>query len=167
MQTPSERSERTAPTEQQDAVQRTRWTTAPSSEPTPSVNRGWRLFAATMILIGGFFNVVDGLIAVFDTNYYVTISQTGNGPQLVVTDNLNTWGWVAFGMGIVMLITAGGIYLTTTAGQVVGVIIAGANMIFQLAFLPVFPIWALIMILVDVLVIYGLVARYRDTTSLA
>lgn len=120
-----------------------------------------------MILIGGIFNIVDGLIAVFDTHYYVTITQTTNGPQLVVTNNLNTWGWVAFGMGCAMVLIAAAIYLTTTIGQVLGVIVAGLNMIFQLAFLPVFPLWAILMILVDVLVIYGLVARYRDTTAVA
>lgn len=167
MQTPSEQSEVTAPKEHPDgATGRTRWTSVPSAA-VPPANPGWRLFAGTMILIGGVLNLVDGLIAVFDTSYYVRIAQTGNGPQLVVTNDLKTWGWVAFAMGLVMMVTAGAIYLATTVGQVFGVIICGANMVFQLAFLPVFPIWALVMMLVDVLVIYGLVARYRDAASLA
>ena len=166
MQTPSDRPDPVSASDQQASSQSQRTLRAAPAPTTPAVHHGWRIFAATMILIGGAFNVVDGIIAIFDTNYYLSIVQTSNGAQLVVTNNLHTWGWVAFIMGLVMVVTAGAIYLGTIAGRVIGVVLAGANMIFQLVFLPVYPLWALVMILVDVLVIYGLVARYDIEESM-
>lgn len=160
MQRSSDRPEEVA-TQDQPAPSHLRAAPAPA---VPASRPGWRIFAATMILIGGIFNLVDGIIAVFDTNYYVSITQTSNGPQLVVTNSLDTWGWVFFGMGVFMICVSGAIFYETMAGRVLGVIVAGVNMVFQLAFLPVFPLWALLMILVDVLVIYGLVARYEERT---
>jgi hypothetical protein len=44
-------------------------------------------------------------------------------------------------------------------GRIVGVVVAALNALLQLAYLPHFPLWSFTMILIDVLVIYGLVAH--------
>ena len=158
MQTPSDIPQ-SAPSEQKPA-RHLRSTAAVAEEAEPQ--SGWQIFAGTMIVIAGLLNIFDGVVALWDTSYYTTIVQTTNGPQLVVTNNVHSWGWFAFIMGLVMVATAVGIFFGTVVGQVVGIILAGLNVLFQFAFLPVFPIWSIIMIIVDVLVIYALVARYRS-----
>lgn len=148
---------RNEPTYDTGTMQGGQWAAADAAvDVEPS---GWRVFAAVMILIGGLFNVFDGLVAALDTRYYLRIVQTRNGPQLVISNDLHGWGWFAFGVGLVMCAAAVFILAGERWARWVGAVIAGLDMIFQLAFLPVYPFWAIIMIGVDALVIYGLLAR--------
>lgn len=121
---------------------------------------GWSLFAGSMIILGGFFNIVDGLVAIFDANYYASIA-ANNSVHLPVTDQLHTWGWVAFIIGIVMVVIGFAIYARQNWARVAGIVLAGANAIFQLAFMAAFPFWSFSMILVDAAVIYGLTVSAR------
>lgn len=108
-----------------------------------------------MIMLGGLFNLVDGVVAITRPHYYVQVS--GNY-VLLVTANLDTWGWVAIGVAVLMMATGAVVMLTPWLwARVVGVVVASFNALFQLAFLAHYPLWSIIMILVDVLVIYGLV----------
>lgn len=118
---------------------------------------GWRLFAGTMILIGAAFNLIDGIVAVANAKYFKEVS--GQSVHLLLTSNLHAWGWVAIGIGALMAIAGVAIFFGATWARVLGVIAAGVNMIFQLAYLAHYPFWSFTIILVDVLVIYGLVVH--------
>lgn len=122
---------------------------------------GWRAFAGIMILISGTFNFIDGLVAVTKTNYFEQVAN--NEIQLPITNNIETWGWVAMGAGIVMVLAGLAIFTGSMWARVVGVIVAGLNAIFQLAYLAHFPFWSFTMILVDVLIIWALVVHGRVT----
>jgi hypothetical protein len=50
--------------------------------------------AAVMIGIGGFFNLVDGLVGITNAHYDANITRTYD-VDLVVTNTIRTWGWVA------------------------------------------------------------------------
>jgi hypothetical protein len=121
---------------------------------------GWRVFAGTMLLIGGLFNVIDGLVSVYRTNYFTSLAPR-TSIVLPVTNNLHTWGWVDLIFGLFMAVVGASLYVrSSTWNRVSGMILAGLNMIFQLAFMAAFPFWSFTMIVVDILVIYGLaVAR--------
>jgi hypothetical protein len=45
------------------------------------------------------------------------------------------------------------------------VVLAALSAILQVGVLPAFPLWALIVIALDVLVIYGLTARWEHTSE--
>ena len=121
-----------------------------------SSGTGWKVFAGIMILVAGTFNVIDGLVAVTDKNYFTRI---GNASQLPVTNNIQTWGWVVLIWGTVLILAGFLIFSGNMFGRVVGVIAASGNAIIQLAFLPHFPFWSFTMILVDILVVWGLVVH--------
>ncbi len=133
----------------------------PSEQPTSLYEEdrgwGWTIFAGTMILIVGAFNIIDGLVAIFQTGYYRSIAAV-NSIQLPVTNQLHTWGWVAFIIGIVMVFAGVAIYSRATWARWTGIVLAGLNMIFQLAFMASFPFWSFTMVLLDAAVIYGLAA---------
>lgn len=115
----------------------------------------WRAFAGFMLGLAGLFNLIDGLVALITPNYYVNV--TGRY-DLVITTDLHAWGWFAIGIAALMIAASASILLMTGAmwSRVVGIVVAGINMIFQLAFLAAFPLWSVIMILFDVLVVYAL-----------
>jgi len=119
---------------------------------------GWRLFAGIMILIVGTFNVIDGLRAI--TNASQVQSHFPNGKvELPLTNNLKTWGWVVLIIGAVMILAGFLIFAGNMFGRIVGVAVAALNAIVQLSYLDHNTFWSFTMILVDILVIYGLVAH--------
>jgi hypothetical protein len=118
---------------------------------------GWRAFAATMILIGGTLNIIDGIVSIAQASYFRDVA--GRNVTLPVTDNIHTWGWVALVIGTLMLVAGLAILAGSMWARVAGVLVASVNLIFQLAYLAHFPFWSFTMILVDMLVIYGLVVH--------
>jgi hypothetical protein len=112
--------------------------------------RGWVGFAGVMLAIVGTLNVVYGIGAIDDAHVYV-------GDTEYVFGDLNTWGWILVVVGAVQFITAFGIWNSSEWARWVGVGAAGVNGIVQLLFMPAFPLLALSLFAVDVLVIYALI----------
>jgi hypothetical protein len=122
---------------------------------------GLRVFAGIMLLVAGFFNLIDALVALTNASYYEHVAKNY---ALPVTNNVHTWGWVELALSILLLIAGASVLSLGGAlwSRVVGVLFAGVNLLFQLAWLAHFPFWSFTMILVNILVIYGLVARVDE-----
>ena len=116
---------------------------------------GWKMYAGIMVMIGGFLNAFDGLVAITQANY---IKRNFNG-ELPITNNIKTWGWVALIIGVIMILAGFGILSGQTWARVVGIIVASVNLIFQFGYLGHYQFWSFTMIILDVLVIYGLAAH--------
>ena len=58
------------------------------------------VFAAVLLLIAGTLNIIYGIGAIGDANFY-----TGTGTHYVFA-NLHTWGWITLILGVIQL-TAG------------------------------------------------------------
>lgn len=112
---------------------------------------GWVMFAAIMLMIIGVMNIVYGIAAIDDANFFV------NDARYVFSD-LSTWGWIILIIGITQLCAAFSIIGGTSWGRWVGVATAGGNAIAQLLFLPSYPFLSISLFAVDILIIYGLVA---------
>jgi hypothetical protein len=119
---------------------------------------GWKIFAGVMILIVGAFNVIDGLRAITSANQVESHFPNGR-VELPVTNNLQVWGWTVLIFGLVMILAGFLIFSGNMFGRVVGVIVASLNAILQLSYIDHNTFWSFTMILVDILVIYGLVAH--------
>ena len=117
---------------------------------------GWVVFAGVMAVIAGFFNIIQGLVALFDDQYFVVA-----GGDLLVLD-FTAWGWIHLLVGVVMLAVGFGIMRGSPWGLVAGVVIAGVNAIVQLGFLAAYPVWSILIIALDVVVIYALIVHGRE-----
>ena len=116
---------------------------------------GWKLFAGIMILLVGAMNVFDGLVGITQQNYI----ERNTGGQLPITNDVKTWSWVILIIGVVMIIAGFLIFVGNMFGRIVGVIVASVNALAQLAYLNHNTFWSFTMIIIDLLVIYGLVAH--------
>ena len=116
---------------------------------------GWKVFAGTMILIAGTFNVIDGLVGITQTNQLK--AQTSG--LLPLTNNIKTWSWVVLIIGAVMILAGFLIFVGNMFGRIVGVLAASINLIVQLAYNGHSPFWSFTMVIIDILIIYGLVAH--------
>ena len=123
----------------------------PSSYGYPEKGDGWLTFAGTMLLIVGVLNVIGGIAAIDNANFYVADAQ-------YVFSDLNTWGWVIMITGIVQCVAAFGIWARNQFARWLGVLFASINMIAQLLFMPAQPFWSLALFAIDTLIIYGLLA---------
>jgi hypothetical protein len=115
---------------------------------------GWAVggltFAAVMMALIGVFQVIAGLVAIIDDDFYVV---TQNYTFDVDT---TAWGWIHLLLGIVVLVAA--YYLT--AGQAwagaVAVVLAALSAIANFFFIPYYPFWSLLLIALAVWVIWSL-----------
>jgi hypothetical protein len=123
---------------------------------TTSAWVGWVVFAGTMAVIVGFFNIIQGLVALFDDQYFVVA-----GGDLLLLD-FTAWGWIHLLIGVVMLVVGFGIMRGSPWGLVAGVVIAGVQAILQLGFLAAYPVWSILIIALDVVVIYALIVHGRE-----
>ncbi|GIK78750.1 MAG: hypothetical protein EDQ89_03405 [Acidobacteria bacterium] len=113
---------------------------------------GWVAFAGVMILIVGILNTIFGIAAIDNSHFF-----TDEGRYVILTD-LSAWGWVILIIGILQLIAAFSIWNRHAYGRWVGVITASANALAILFTVNAFPFAASMIFIVDLLVIYGLVA---------
>jgi uncharacterized membrane protein HdeD (DUF308 family) len=120
--------------------------------------QGWVTFSGIMILIVGVMNVIYGIAAIDKSTFFV------QDAKYVVLNDLNTWGWVLLVVGAIQVVAAFGIWSRTAWGRWIGIISASCNAMLQLLFISSFPLAALALFSIDVLVIYGLAAwTYRET----
>ena len=116
---------------------------------------GWNAFAGVLLIIAGAFNVIDGLVALANANYFNNV--VNGGGDLPITDNVQTWGWVVLIVGIILVTAGFALFSGATWARAVAVVAVGVNMLVQFSYLAHFPFWSLTMIALDIMIIYGLV----------
>jgi hypothetical protein len=115
---------------------------------------GWLTFAGILLLIVGVMNFIGGIAAIDDANFYVADAKFQLG-------DLNTWGWVILILGSVQVLTALGLFARNGFARGVGVVFASLAAIAALLMIPAYPLWALALFTMDILIIYGLVSYER------
>ena len=111
---------------------------------------GWVIFAATMFAIVGVFNFIQGIVFLVEDTWTVLT------PDSILVFDLTTWGWILLILGLVEMVVAWGILSAQTWAQVVGIIIATIAAVLNLLSISIYPIWGLIILALQVLVIYAL-----------
>jgi hypothetical protein len=115
---------------------------------------GWVAFAGIVLLLVGAFNVIFGLTAIFEDE---TLSAVGG--QVIVWD-LTAWGWIHLVLGLVQILAGLGLFAGREWARWAAIVFAMLNAIGQVAFITVFPLWTLLVITLDIVVIYQLTARW-------
>ena len=121
----------------------------PPVEYLPEKGSGWLTFAAVMLGLAGLLGLIDGIVAVSKSSFYVASAH-------YVFSDLNTWGWILIVVGAVALCAA---FAVTTGSQLArwtGIVIAGTQAIAQLMMIQAYPFWSLCVFAIDLLVVYAL-----------
>ncbi|MGY1745818.1 DUF7144 family membrane protein [Blastococcus sp. SYSU D00695] len=118
---------------------------------------GWVVFAGVMLITLGAFQIIQGLVALFDDGFYAVTSD-----GLVVDVDYNTWGWIHLVIGIVGVLTGVGLLAGNMVARVVGVGIAMLSALVNLLFISAYPVWSAIMIVLDVIVIFAIIVHGRE-----
>jgi len=109
---------------------------------------GWISFIGVMFALLGAFNAIDGVVALAGDAKF--------REQNLFFGDLTFWGITLLLLGGLQLLTAILVLRRNANGQGLGILLCAFNLIWQLFFVAVFPIWSLLIIAADVLIIYGL-----------
>jgi hypothetical protein len=117
------------------------------------------VFAAILLLLVGTLNIIYGIGALDDANFYA------NDTRYILT-NLNALGWVLIIVGIIQLtggfsLIAGNIY-----GRVIGVIAGSLGAIAALFSMgDGHPFWSLAIFALSVWIVYGIIVYGSEEPS--
>jgi hypothetical protein len=112
---------------------------------------GLVVFAVAVLAVAGVFNLIDGIAAVANSHVFVA------GAHYVAGD-LRTWGWVTLILGGLQVLAALGVMAGNQLARWFGVVVVGLSAIAMMFFIPAYPFWALMILAVDLVALYGLCA---------
>ena len=124
---------------------------------------GWIAFAGWLTLLIGVLDFFEGLIAVIRGQYYVLTSS-----QVLVFDT-KTWGWLTLLWGIVIALTGFALLGGAEWARVVVIIVVSVNIFEQLGFVgsAAYPLWSLVAMALNVVVLFALFCRWDDRAVVA
>ena len=131
--------------------------------PSRSAYAGWIAFAGLLMIVLGFIDFFEGLIAVIRDNYYVAT------PSQIILFDTSTWGWLTLLWGVVLAFVGLGLLNGSSWARWVSIVIVVITIFEQLAFVgsSAYPLWALTVLALSLVVLYALVARWSDAQEAA
>jgi len=120
---------------------------------------GLIIFASILLLVDGFFNMLYGIAAIANSHVFVANAH-------YVIGDLRAWGWVTLIIAVLQLAAGAGVLAGNQLARWFAVAVVGISAIEMMFFLPAYPFWALAIIAIDVVALYGLCA-YGSRENLA
>lgn len=111
---------------------------------------GWVYFSGFVMTVIGAMQAIIGLAALFNGPVVADL----NGTFIVA--NIAAWGWIHLIYGLVVLAAGIALFQGKTWARVVGVLLAVGNILVQFAFVSVYPLWAVIIIAFNLMLIYAI-----------
>jgi hypothetical protein len=121
---------------------------------------GWVVFAGVMMFMLGSFEVIAALVAIFDDEYYL-VAPSG----LVVQVDYTAWGWLHLALGAITIAAGAGVLAGRMWARVVGIVLAVVSAIANMAFMAAYPLWSILVIALDVIVVYALAMHGGELRS--
>lgn len=125
-----------------------------ADDSTRKGDSGWAAFAGVIMFIVGSLSALWGLGGILNDNIVVV------GGQGAIIANITTWGWIHLILGSLVALTGLGLLTGNTAARWFAVLVVGVNAIAQIVWFPAAPLWAFLMIILDVIILYQLTARW-------
>lgn len=141
----------------QHAGNGTRATVDPTYDMAPATGwTGWIGFAGVMMVIGGLLNALYGLIAVVNDEWVAWTNRTA------VLLDISQWGWLHIVLGLAVLLAGFGVFTGNVLARTVGVLVASVGLIANFLFIPAYPLWAITLVVINMLVIWALIVHGRE-----
>ena len=119
----------------------------------------WVAFAGIMMITVGIFDVLGGVAALFSDDYFAV---TKDG---LLISNYKVLGAIHLGFGVLLAAVGWALIKLRPWARFAAIVLVIANAASHIAFLNAQPIWGLIMVAIDVLVVYALTVRWTDVKA--
>ena len=114
---------------------------------------GFILFAAIMMIMVGVFQAIQGLVGIFENEFYVPTR------NYIFQLDATRWGWTHLILGLLVAFAGWGLFSGRTWARTVAIILAVLSAISNFLFIPYYPFWSLLIITLDVFVIWAVAAH--------
>ncbi len=115
---------------------------------------GIRTFAGVLMLVIGGYHAMAGIAALMEDEILLET------PSYTYALDVTTWGWVHLGLGVLVALAGAAVLRDRLWGRLVGILLAGLSLFANFLFLLYYPLWAALIIALDVVIIWALSA-YR------
>ena len=107
-------------------------------------------FAACILFVIGAFQVIAGLTALFDDEFFVVAR------NYAFEVDTSAWGFIHLILGVVLVLTSIGLFTGAGWAVVVAIFVACLSAIANFFFIPYYPFWAILVIALDIWVVWSL-----------
>jgi hypothetical protein len=118
---------------------------------------GWLVFASIVLCVVGAVNLIQGLVALTRDQYFLVRA----GEKLLITD-FTAWGWILLVWALAQIGAGLGLNSGKGFARWMAIGIACVSVILQTLFLSAYPIWSIIIIALDIMVVYALTAHWQE-----
>lgn len=117
---------------------------------------GFTMAAAVLMMLSGVWSFLEGLAAIIRGGFFVVL------PSYAYNASASSWGWIHLILGI--LVFAAGAALLTDAlwARITGVVLASFSAIANFLFIPYYPVWSIVVIAIDLVIIWALLYPRRE-----
>jgi hypothetical protein len=115
---------------------------------------GWVTFAGVMAVLAGGYNALSGIAALSDDD-----TLASQAKDVLYGIDLTAWGWFWLLIGLAQILTGVLIFRRETWGLWLGVGFAGLSAMLTVIVMFVFPLWAIAVLTIDFLVLFGLLTQ--------
>ena len=131
-------------------MSRTEYGPAPDPLPVSGWAVGGMIFAASMMVLLGAFQILAGIAAIANDKFYVV------GRNYAFDLDVTAWGWIHLILGILVLVTGLGLFASRTWAGATALFLAMLSALANFFFIPYYPWWSLLIIALDAWVIWSL-----------
>jgi hypothetical protein len=111
---------------------------------------GFTIVAAVFMMVSGVLAFFEGLAALIRGSFFVVTSN--------YAFNLSATGWgiIHLVLGVLVFAAGAALFADKLWARVTGVVLAAFSAIANFVFLPYYPVWAIVMIAIDMFIIWAL-----------
>lgn len=117
---------------------------------------GWTVFTGALLLIIGSLDALWGLAAILNDDVVLV------GGHGVLVADVTLWGWVHLILGSIVAGTGLMLFAGSPTARMLAIFFVSVNAISQIVWFPLAPLWAFLIILLDVVIIYQLAIRWDE-----
>ena len=114
---------------------------------------GFILFAAIMMIMVGVFQAIQGLVGIFENEFYVATR------NYLFQFDATTWGWIHLLLGLLVAFAGYGLLSGKTWARLLAITLAALSATANFLFIPYYPFWSLLLITLNIFVIWAVAAH--------
>lgn len=117
---------------------------------------GWTVFTGAVLLIVGSLDALWGLAAILNSEVVIV------GGHGAIWIDVTLWGWVHLVLGSIVAITGLMLFYGSPTARIMALFFVAVNAVAQIVWFPAAPLWAFLIIILDVAIIYQLAVRWEE-----
>ena len=113
----------------------------------------WVIFGSFLMGVAGLFQIVAGLAALFQQGVFLVAEES------IAFLSFQQWGWTHLILGSVLILGAFSLASGRMWARILAVTFATMSAIANFAFMSAYPLWAITIIFVDLMLIYSVIVH--------